>query len=83
MADKYSDLWFLSRYISFRRVYPFCGQVAASVVEEFTALGARSAGAENRFRDVYRALEGSADKDSGSGGLHGIGETDLGKIMTG
>ena len=58
--------------ILFRRIDPFFGQLPPPEVKELTALGAGSAGAENRLWNIDRTLEGSAHKDPGYVGLHRI-----------
>ena len=81
MTDKDSYPWLLAGDIPFLRIYPFFGELSPPVAKDLANLGAGSAGAEDRLRDIYGTLESSAYKDSRPLGLHRVDLIDLSKAM--
>ena len=81
MTDKDPDPWLLMGDVPFRWIDSLPGQLPSPVVQELTALGAGPAGAEDRLRDIYRPLEGAADKDPWPVGHHRIDRIELAKIV--
>ena len=77
--DAYSRLFL--RDIPFLRIDSFLGEVSPSVVKKLTDLGAGTAGAKDRFRDIDGTLQASAHEDPRPVGYHGVDRIELAEVV--